>query len=68
MMTNTISQRQGQQPADKADKAADVMRACMRPGDGFVTSPSVVAMGVSDASIFFNQVIGRAYIAQVGVS
>ncbi len=44
------------------------MRACMRPGDGFVTSPSVVAMGVSDASIFFNQVIGRAYIAQVGVS
>ena len=30
-----------------------------------MTQPSVVAKGVSDASIFFNQVIGRSYIAQV---
>jgi len=37
----------------------------VRPGDGFVTDPSVVSMGVSDATPFFTALLNTTFYSQV---
>ncbi len=40
-------------------------RSAVRPGDGFVTDPSVVSMGVSDATPFFTALLNTTFYSQV---
>ena len=57
--------KEGLTPASNADKLLSTLGSCTA-GDGYVTNQAVLSAhpGVSDASVFFNQLLNRPYVNQ----